>query len=718
MVDIQIKIEFHSPWHCGSGLAAGADIDALVIKDQNGMPYLPGKTIKGLVRQATEEYVMLAGIGENDTDGKTVAERVKNMFGAESSSDDVRACGTAHFSDANFAEHEYHAIAADKKLKAQLFNKSTTTAIGKDGIARAHSLRSEQTVVPCTLYATISGVDDAIADTVVTSLGMIKRLGQKRHRGFGRCTISEFSRTDVVTKMNTKDGNEGKLQFRCELLSDIVLNQKSSTEGNNTTLDFIPGNVFLGIVAKHYEELGEKAMAVFHSGLVRFGDAHPMAGKQTVRSLRVPASFYYPKMKRIEETCYIHHIYNRDNDTENNGGPQQLKQCRNGFYAFADSSATPAPVKRTFAIKSAYDREKRRSEDEQMYGYESLCKGASFLFEVDIDEQAMAERNIDASELKKLLRGYLKGPHRVGRSRTAQYGLVNIEPTKFENVGSTNNLAKVSGRNLVTVYADSRLIFLDENREPTFRPTSEQLGIPGGEIDWKLSQVRTFQYAPWNGIRASRDNDRCGIEKGSVFVVAVDSMENDRQFASCYIGSYCNEGFGRVIYNPDFLTALPGKNGKIRYKIRKEDPDQSNEENAEMPLLPEPLLCDYLKKAKTRAEGDEWIYEKVNDFVDSNSKYFREDKFASQWGTIRALAMRYKTYNDIKTYVIGKCEKDPVAYITHGTAKGKWEKFERRDKLEGFVEEAYSKKDQYGDIVSRALINLSSEMAKQSKKER
>ena len=30
MIDIHIKIEFHSPWHCGSGLAAGSDIDALV----------------------------------------------------------------------------------------------------------------------------------------------------------------------------------------------------------------------------------------------------------------------------------------------------------------------------------------------------------------------------------------------------------------------------------------------------------------------------------------------------------------------------------------------------------------------------------------------------------------------------------------------------------------------------------------------------------------
>ncbi len=49
MKDLTIKIEFFSPWHCGSGPSAGADADSLVIKDINGLPFIPGKTIKGLI---------------------------------------------------------------------------------------------------------------------------------------------------------------------------------------------------------------------------------------------------------------------------------------------------------------------------------------------------------------------------------------------------------------------------------------------------------------------------------------------------------------------------------------------------------------------------------------------------------------------------------------------------------------------------------------------
>ena len=46
------NLTFFTDWHCGSGLAAGADVDTLVVKDKNGLPFVPGKTLKGLIREA------------------------------------------------------------------------------------------------------------------------------------------------------------------------------------------------------------------------------------------------------------------------------------------------------------------------------------------------------------------------------------------------------------------------------------------------------------------------------------------------------------------------------------------------------------------------------------------------------------------------------------------------------------------------------------------
>ena len=58
-----------------------------------------------------------------------------------------------------------------------------------------------------------------------------------------------------------------------------------------------------------------------------------------------------------------------------------------------------------------------------------------------------------------------------------------------------------------------------------------------------------------------------------------------------------------------------------------------------------------------------------------------------------------------------------LGYLWHGVAEEQWKKYGRRDALKKFIEDnIYSQKEQYGDIVCRALVNLSSEMAKQCKK--
>lgn len=506
-----------------------------------------------------------------------------------------------------------------------------------------------------------------------------------------------------------------RLMFRCTLVSDVILNQTAATEGGNSTLDFIPGNIFLGVLAQRYAEFGDKAMEVFHSGRVRFGDAHPVCadGKhEGVRSLRVPALLFYPKMKSAEDVCYVHSAYDRSKDTSNNGRPQQLKQCRSGFYAFDDAGGHKAEVEKAFAIKSAYDRSSRRAKDEMMYGYESLAEGTQFLFSVEVDDDALAD---------DIRRGML-GRHKIGRSRTAQYGLADIEEHAFTEVASGAKLMKGNdGMEYVTVYADGRLIFLDDSGEPTATPSAHDLGVEGGEIDWMRSQVRTFQYAPWNGKRSTRDAERFGVEKGSVFVVKVNGQA--QQFCSRYVGCYRNEGFGKVIYNPSFLD-VAGGNGKAKCTLNPAADKERKLNPYGKPLSGTPLL-DYLRRKKQEAQIEQMIYREVNAFVEANKGRFSGDKFASQWGTIRSIASQHFTCEDIMYELYDKKKQktrtkdnikveEPFAYLTHGVAAEKWRKGGRDAILKGFIKRVYDQgRLMCGcDCVSTALINLAAEMGK------
>ncbi len=177
MSNIKYTIEFYSQWHCGSGLSAGADVDALVVKDKDYMPYVPGKTIKGLVREAVENLLQFT----ETTEAK--AKLIVKAFGEEG-----KTTGCAHFGNAKLDEKERNAIVSANAAQF-LYNKVTTTAISDEGTAQEHSLRSIETVVPCTLYGEITGVPEELTDDIVRCLGLIKRLGHKRTRGLGRCDI-------------------------------------------------------------------------------------------------------------------------------------------------------------------------------------------------------------------------------------------------------------------------------------------------------------------------------------------------------------------------------------------------------------------------------------------------------------------------------------------------------------------------------------------------
>ncbi len=199
-MDIHYKIEFFSDWHCGSGLSAGADVDALVIKDAEGLPFIPGKTIKGLVREAMEDLLSFKSFEEkNDENGgednKTTKEKMyalfKETFGFFNGERGEMIKGRAFFTNANLADDEREAIIADN-LQAFMYRRLSSTAIEADGVAKTNSLRRIEVVVPCTLEGRILDVPENkdFIELMKEALHYIKRLGQNRNRGLGRCSFS------------------------------------------------------------------------------------------------------------------------------------------------------------------------------------------------------------------------------------------------------------------------------------------------------------------------------------------------------------------------------------------------------------------------------------------------------------------------------------------------------------------------------------------------
>lgn len=180
MTIINYKIEFFTDWNCSNGLTGNADIDISALRDNDGFPYVPGKTVKGLLRDAAGNLGISGEI---------------EIFGSEKAKDknkrDENLQGSAFFSNAELKGEIRDALKNDEKKKACLFREIASTMIDKKtGVAKDKSLRKIEVVVPLTLFGTIECEDGHKAD-LLKCMKFIKRLGIERNRGLGRCEMTE-----------------------------------------------------------------------------------------------------------------------------------------------------------------------------------------------------------------------------------------------------------------------------------------------------------------------------------------------------------------------------------------------------------------------------------------------------------------------------------------------------------------------------------------------
>jgi CRISPR/Cas system CMR subunit Cmr4 (Cas7 group RAMP superfamily) len=160
------KVTFLDYWHLSSGLSAGAKLDSTVVRDQKGLPFIPGKTIKGLLKEQSQNE-----------------EFLKYCFG-----DEGQNIGKCYFSDASIESNTAKSI-LDNSLTRQLFNEIASTKIDENGIAETGSLREIEVVIPISLYGKIENIPTEYKEEMISCLKKIKRMGLNRNRGLGRCTI-------------------------------------------------------------------------------------------------------------------------------------------------------------------------------------------------------------------------------------------------------------------------------------------------------------------------------------------------------------------------------------------------------------------------------------------------------------------------------------------------------------------------------------------------
>lgn len=176
-----LQMEIATYWHAGTGRGISLQLDSVVRRDRRGLPILPGRTVKGLLRDA----VRLAG-----ELGWVESLEANRLFGFSGTPGEILV------SPARLQRDAADLIATSDALRAGLFETLFATAIDAgSGTARRKSLRSMEVVVPLALEVTLTGpsTSSSWVDPLRTSLPLLRAVGSHRNRGLGRVEKLELN---------------------------------------------------------------------------------------------------------------------------------------------------------------------------------------------------------------------------------------------------------------------------------------------------------------------------------------------------------------------------------------------------------------------------------------------------------------------------------------------------------------------------------------------
>lgn len=197
-------------WHSGSGTGAGTHVDALCLRDNNGLPFLPGRQLKGVLRHAIRRAEAWGWFEQLPLPSDCPSHEAL-LFGSQSQQTGRHETqpGLLLIDNACLPETERRWLAQPQQAPAreQLFAELFSTAIDADGTAVERSLRGLEVCLPVKLESVLALEVTALSaqrrqqqedwlgredpwQAVTLALPLIDALGAHRSRGLGEVVLA------------------------------------------------------------------------------------------------------------------------------------------------------------------------------------------------------------------------------------------------------------------------------------------------------------------------------------------------------------------------------------------------------------------------------------------------------------------------------------------------------------------------------------------------
>lgn len=181
-----IVIGFDSEWLVAGGNSVLGTADMAPLRDTEDLPFLPGRTIRGILREAVATMDDCRGLDESagwarrlfgqrlgaaDTEVKMYSEGVLRIGSGVLAAEIANRCRTAD-------------------EKRDLYSSIRRTALDESRVAKRHTLREMEVCIPgLTLLADVSAPTGRDLEVIGFACCLVRSLGHGRSRGLGRCRM-------------------------------------------------------------------------------------------------------------------------------------------------------------------------------------------------------------------------------------------------------------------------------------------------------------------------------------------------------------------------------------------------------------------------------------------------------------------------------------------------------------------------------------------------
>ncbi len=580
-MDFTLEMELKSDTLPGQAESYGRYISKEITTDKFGIPYIPARRIKGILRKNAFYLKLYLNFDVDEIFGKVGMYQeffrisngyIKNYWKIRNLLQSIKS------NNIDLESKQKLNIIFSRERIIDLFTIiRTQTKIENymTGVADEKSLRTSRLLKKGLRFMfTINISDEKIEDDndffedLKKICSVSRHFGSNRNRGFGNINLkiekkpdSNTNKPDIQEKkssslieeiLNLNDQNYVELNFDLFNTEPLIITPYVGLK--NKTAFFIPGTMILGVLAYKFIKINrlkknahenQDFKEIFLEDNVIFSNFYPIDSFKEIKNRSLPIPKSLCKLKYGDEFL---NLINQDLPLDKNFSDLEGFCYNNKIFEVNKSDLVNLNTSVNYHFQSSKDKSigSALEGEQNFFQYESIDPGYHFSGKI-YGKSYYIKKLLEIFEEKNSTLVKIQ----LGKSRSAQYGncILQIKNYFVKNNRENRKDQKV---NRFIIYLESDMILLNSYGHPEPNPkiltetVEDKIGIEKNSLEIHKQYIDKIDVGGFSGIWGLPKIQYPALKKGSILLIESKQKIEISKIKELHLGIKTNEGFGKI----------------------------------------------------------------------------------------------------------------------------------------------------------------------------